>query len=444
MGASGDLAKKKIYPSLLALLHAKLLPRHTQICGYARSTRTTTQFRRHLRPFLPHTTTTTDAFLELCTYHHGSSYSDWESIQAALPRDGTILYNLLTYLAIPSVCFEQATASLRRVLLERPLKGWHRLILEKPFGRDLNSCQRLLRTLEGQHYPEASLYRIDHYLGKPVVQNILYLRQNSVFGWLWPKIQSIHVIFKEPNGTRGRGGYFDQYGIIRDILQNHLLQVVTLLCMELPETITMDPDSIRDAKVKVLQSMRIAVQDCLLGQYESYKDDDTIADKFTKCPTYCCLKVTVENDQWRNVPIVMEAGKALDERLCDIRIALDGNELVLRLQPDPKVFLTSHHLQERGYVAATAHRPLTYSFPTAPDAYTKLVLECLRGNQEHFVRSDELIASWELFTGFIAFHETHTTPHSYDYGSKGPPQREAFLRRMGLVPRHRHPTASAL
>ena len=310
IGASGDLAKKKIYPSLFHLYCDQLIPHETntlQIFGYARSPLTDDELRQRLRPYLllqqqqqqqsnkmKHITVElVDLFLQHCYYQAGTSYGDpvayTEMIQriqtleaAAVPVVPTTplvpsnsTKNRLFYFAIPPSAFAETGIVIQQTSMQDPILGWTRLIVEKPFGRDLHSFEILNRTLS-QYFSEEHIYRIDHYLGKELVQNLTVMRFSNI--WLekiWNNecIQSIILTFKEPFGTDGRGGYFDSYGIIRDILQNHLLQVLALLCMETPTAVTgpLSGKAIRDAKVAVLNAITpITLSDVVLGQYEGY------------------------------------------------------------------------------------------------------------------------------------------------------------------------------
>jgi glucose-6-phosphate 1-dehydrogenase len=293
VGASGDLAKKKTYPSLLNLYDDNLLPRSVKIWGYARSPLTDEQLRSRLRPYLlqlqskhddHHAPQVVDRFLQRCVYQSGTSYGD-EAAYAQMTKSmeeyearhhGELKhFNRLFYFAIPPSAFAETAVAIKNTSMQSDKLGWTRLIVEKPFGRDLESFEELNSTLS-KHFTEDHLYRIDHYLGKELVQNLTVLRFANL--WLeriWNKenIQSVILTFKEPFGTEGRGGYFDQYGIIRDILQNHLLQVLTLLAMEAPSTLE-GPNAgkaIRDAKVAVLHAISpITMDDIVLGQYEGY------------------------------------------------------------------------------------------------------------------------------------------------------------------------------
>jgi glucose-6-phosphate 1-dehydrogenase len=237
VGASGDLAKKKTYPSLLSLYACDLLPRKLSIYGYARSSITDQGLRDQIRPYLVdrHVTgTVVEDFLSMCFYKSsgGGGYGDvrgWRELDAIISRDDAMggsceRQDRVFYLAIPPNVFAETGYAIRTGCMARD--GFNRLIVEKPFGRDLESCKELLDSL-GRHFDESSLYRIDHYLGKEMVQNLIVMR----FGNIWMEnmwnrnyVQCVVLTFKETFGTQGRGGYFDQYGIIRDIVQNHLLQ----------------------------------------------------------------------------------------------------------------------------------------------------------------------------------------------------------------------------
>ena len=241
IGASGDLAKKKTYPSLLSLYAGNLLPTQLVIYGYARSPLTDKQLRDQLRPYLLSSKNTiaeskVEDFLNLCYYKSGTGYGDldsWKELDTILTSEKHITtaggqqlqLNRLFYFAIPPNVFAETGAAIKSACMSSN-GGFNRMIVEKPFGKDLDGCKEILENL-GRHFDENDLFRIDHYLGKEMVQNLLVMR----FGNIWMEnmwnrnyVQCVVLTFKEPFGTQGRGGYFDQYGIIRDVIQNHLLQ----------------------------------------------------------------------------------------------------------------------------------------------------------------------------------------------------------------------------
>jgi glucose-6-phosphate 1-dehydrogenase len=249
VGASGDLAKKKTYPSLLNLYDDNLLPRNVQIWGYARSPMSDADLRNHLRPYLlqspDHGPDVVDRFLNRCVYRSGDSYGDEAAFAAVaeqmeayeqdhLSGDTSLKHsNRLFYFAIPPSAFAETAIAINNTSMQDDKKGWTRLIVEKPFGRDLQSFESLNQTL-ADHFTEQHIYRIDHYLGKELVQNLTVLRFSNLWLeklWSAESIQSVILTFKEPFGTEGRGGYFDQYGIIRDILQVRYYNFCSPLCL---------------------------------------------------------------------------------------------------------------------------------------------------------------------------------------------------------------------
>jgi len=461
IGASGDLAKKKTYPSLLNLFEDNLLPEDTVIWGYARSVKTHEQLRDHLRPHLVKTGASeivVRQFLERCFYHSGKSYGDEGAYSRMMAdvsrfesRSPSAARNRLFYLAVPPNVFGESAVAIKRVGMAAT--GWSRVIIEKPFGRDSGTCDELLATLSEQ-FDEDHMYRIDHYLGKEVVQNLLLFRfGNSCWEHIWNRnaVESVTLTFKEPFGTEGRGGYFDNYGIIRDVLQNHLLQVLSVVAMEPPAGD--DGDSVRDAKNAVLESMDpISLDDVMLGQYDGYSDDPTIDDKGTNCPTYAAIRCWVHTPRWEGVPFIMQAGKALDEKLCEVRLRfkppatsksigasankLASNELVFRIQPSPSLEL-HNNIKTPGLSANPMTGSMKMSYEeipnlSNPDAYTRLLLDVLRGKQGSFVRDDELRRSWELFTPILqAIERDGVRPKPYAYGSEEPPDRERWFEEMG-------------
>eukprot|EP01004_Peranema_trichophorum_P005098 NODE_3975_length_1250_cov_82.193434_g3487_i0.p1 GENE.NODE_3975_length_1250_cov_82.193434_g3487_i0~~NODE_3975_length_1250_cov_82.193434_g3487_i0.p1 ORF type:complete len:380 (-),score=81.28 NODE_3975_length_1250_cov_82.193434_g3487_i0:110-1159(-) len=335
------------------------------------------------------------------------------------------------------------------------------MIVEKPFGRDLSSALSLANSLSAL-FTENQIYRIDHYLGKEMVQNVISLRfSNKVFSNVWSNhsISNVQITFKEPFGTDGRGGYFDQFGIIRDIIQNHLLQILTLVAMEKPKDLS--ADSIRDEKVRVLRSVRpLKLDNCVLGQYvrapngngESYLDDPTVP-KGSKTATFATIVMYLDNDRWEGVPFIMKAGKATNERKAEVRIQFKNellpfgdpahrNELVLRVQPKEAVYLKvntkSPGLSTISDLVQT-ELDLSYFSRFAelllPDAYEALIYDVLCGQQGNFVRTDELIEAWRVFTPLLDEIESkQIDPIPYAYGTRGPKESDDLMFRVGFKP----------
>lgn len=469
LGASGDLAKKKTYPALFALYSKGFLPAHLQVVGYARSQMTAHALREQLRPYLKGPANKVDAFLELCDYRAGEyadpspGYDGLAELCREHEGDGTFPIGRLFYLALPPFVYPQVCKALRGPcsdLGESPdPRSWVRIIVEKPFGKDLASSEELSEQL-GALFPEEQLYRIDHYLGKEMAQNMLVMRfANPIFGAWWNRhfISNVQISFKEDFGTQGRGGYFDSYGIIRDVIQNHLTQLLALVAMEQP--VNSHPDDIRDEKCKVLRCIHpVKPEDCILGQYTAgkgepgYLDDPTVP-RGSKAPTFAACKLIINNERWAGVPFVLRAGKALNERGVVIRVQLlpqacplynmvqpdMRNELVMRLQPGEAMW-AKMVVKAPGLEMAAEMSELDLSYgeryqdTVIPEAYERLILDCIRGDQQHFVRRDELRAAWAIFTPLLhAIDAGQVDPEPYEYGSRGPASQEAFLASTGYV-----------
>nr|XP_010912860.1 glucose-6-phosphate 1-dehydrogenase, cytoplasmic isoform isoform X2 [Elaeis guineensis] len=337
LGASGDLAKKKTFPALFNLFRQGFLqPNEVHIFGYARTKLSDDELRERIRGFLSQgkgaSTEHTDdllKFLQLVKYVSGSYDSEdgflllnkeisaHESSRRSQPGTSRRLF----YLALPPSVYPLVCKMIRGYCMNQShLSGWTRIVVEKPFGKDLFSAEELSVQL-GELFDEQQIYRIDHYLGKELVQNLLVLRfANRFFVPLWNRdnIANVQIVFREDFGTEGRGGYFDQYGIIRDIIQNHLLQVLCLITMEKP--VSLKPEHIRDEKVKVLQSvLPIKYEEIVLGQYEGYRDDPTVSDN-SNTPTFATVVLRIHNERWEGVPFILKAGKALNSRKAEIRV----------------------------------------------------------------------------------------------------------------------------
>ncbi|VDP20243.1 unnamed protein product, partial [Soboliphyme baturini] len=370
-GASGDLAKKKIYPTLWWLFRDKLLPKIILFVGYARSNLEMADIRKHILPFC-RVSEADEKLFETFLSHNRYISGSYEAPDGYLKLKSTIADfgnshracpNRVFYLAVPPTVFQPATRNLHQYCMCKYDKGWSRVIIEKPFGKDLESSRELSRHLSSL-LREDQIYRIDHYLGKEMVQNLMVLRfGNRIFSPSWNRehIDSVTISFKETIGTMGRGGYFDDYGIIRDVMQNHLLQILCLFAMEKPASL--QSDDIRDEKVKVLRFMKpIELQNVVLGQYVGdpnaqdkearlgYRDDPSVR-KDSRTPTYALAICMIHNERWEGVPFFLRCGKALNEPKAEVRVQykdllrdifptgqIKRNELVIRVQPNEAVY----------------------------------------------------------------------------------------------------------
>lgn len=475
-GASGDLAKKKTFPALFGLFREGHLDPSTRIYGYARSNLTKDDLKDRILPFLKRPSGVEgDAqihkFFAMLHYVQGpydnaEGYVKLKNVIDEHEKEvGVKEPHRLFYFALPPGIFLTVATEIRKNLYVP--NGGTRLIVEKPFGHDLESARELVTNL-APLFSEDEVFRIDHYLGKELVKNLLVLRFGNTFlnaSWNKENIQSIIISFKEPFGTEGRGGYFDSIGIIRDIMQNHLLQILTLVTMERP--VSFDPESVRDEKVKVLKAFApIDHKDLLVGQYgksadgakPGYKDDETV-DPTSKQLTFAALPFKICNERWDGVPIIMRAGKALNEGKVEIRLQykavasgvfkdIPQNELVIRVQPNPAVYL-KFNAKTPGLsnVAQVTDLDLTYSSRYKdfwiPEAYEVLIKDALEGDHSNFVRDDELDVSWKLFTPVLNYLEGSEAPRpaEYAYGSRGPAGLKEYLEKhgYGIKEQHDHP-----
>lgn len=467
-GASGDLASKKTFPALFALFAKGLLPEKTKIYGYARSDMSKEDFvhkqTKHLKVDEKHKDKVKE-FTDLSRYVRGSydDDKDFAKLNKILDEgeEGFGEKNRLFYLALPPSQFADVGEHIKKECYLSGKDGRIRVIIEKPFGRDLESSRELQEHI-APLFSENEIYRIDHYLGKEVIKNLMKFRfLNMVMMSFWNNnyISNVSITFKEPFGTENRGGYFDDVGIIRDVMQNHLLQILSLLTMERP--VSTGPEDIRDEKVKVLRAVRpIDVNEVIIGQYAAanvkgeskpgYKDDDTIKNKDTKTPTFASIPLYIENDRWDGVPFILSAGKALDEPKVEIilqfkpvpgasRDHVAPNELVFRIQPDEAIFIrmnTKYPGLSDELVTGDLDISYKESFPKAriPEAYESLILDCLKGDHSNFVRDDELDEAWKILTPVLEKIDAGALKvEEYAYGSDGPTSAKELLKKKGFV-----------
>lgn len=457
-GASGDLAKKKVYPAIFALFYEGHLPDDFVVFGYARSAMTTEEFVGKIRDSLPCRISAkgdcseyVEKFLKRCHYQAGQydEAEDFQALAAAMSaQEGSKSAMRIFYLSIPPSIFVPVAQNAARHVSST--SGETRVIVEKPFGRDLQSSRDLTNALAAD-LQESQTYRIDHYLGKELVENITVLRfSNIIFSPLWSRthIRNVQITFSENFGTEGRGGYFDNYGIIRDVIQNHLLQVMALFAMEEPASL--DAEDIRDEKVKVIKSIRpIDMANVVLGQYKEnkekpgYLDDETVPPG-SRCATFAAMALFVDNARWDGVPFLIKAGKALHKREAEIRIQfhhapgnlykkqlgatsdMNSNELIIRIQPDEAIYLRlNSKIPGLGMRLDQTDLDLQYKAKFGagelPDAYERLILDVVQGDKRLFIRNDELEAAWKLFTPVLdQIENDNLSPELYPYGSRGP------------------------
>lgn len=462
IGASGHLARTKIFPALFALYCQDLLPDRFNIFGFSRSKYTDSQFRDLVKEHLtcrytPGEETCSgkmEEFLDRCFYisgEYGSSDAYLDLYEVLKDREDSTYVNRLFYLAVPPLVFIDVARALGGAGFVSCGVGepWSRVVVEKPFGMDRNSSDQLVSQL-GQVFAEEQIFRIDHYLGKEVIQNLLVLRfANIVFEPIWNSnfIEKVEITWKENVGIEGRGGYFDRYGIIRDVMQNHLLQIVALIAMEPPSKL--DAAFIVKEKVEVLKCMPpLQVDDIIIGQYAesitngrlnpAYRDEETVQEN-SRTPTFAAAVLRINNERWKDVPFVMVAGKGLDDRMTEVRITFkritdnifcskrcpDANELVIRVQPDESINLrVVNKIPGAGMNVESSDLDLQYASAfdeIIPDAYESLLVEVMRGDKSLFISSGELAAAWDVFTPVLNEVEAKALePELYEFGSQGP------------------------
>jgi glucose-6-phosphate 1-dehydrogenase len=469
-GASGDLTRRKLVPALYNLAVGRLLPERFAALGFARRALGTEGFREDLRRGIadfsrrkPIDTNVWKDFGHTLEYCEGefadpAAYERLSARLAALDRERGLDGNRLYYLAVPPSDFPTILHRLKSAgLIQAPDGGpWTRVIVEKPFGRDLESA-RALNGLIARVLDESQTFRIDHYLGKETVQNILVFRfANSIFEPLWNRnyVDFVEICAAETVGIETRGKFYEETGVLRDIVQNHLLEVLALTGMEPPTT--GGADDVRGEKLKVLHALRMPWADTIerdiaLGQYRGYRAEPNVApDSVT--PTYAALRVFIDNWRWQGVPFYLRTGKKLKKRVTEISLhmkriplslfgrddvceKLEPNVLTLRIQPDEGISLrfaskipgldlsVGRVAMDMNYLEAFGGEP--------PEAYERLLLDAMRGDATLFSRRDAVEASWAWITPLLRYFEEHPPADfpNYEAGSWGPERAAEMVRR---------------
>jgi glucose-6-phosphate 1-dehydrogenase len=477
-GASGDLTQRKLLPALYSLAYRHLLPEHFAVVGVARTEMETDAFvarmreaiEKHCRdPFRD------DVWDELAAgmRYLATDFSEeraWEDLVEILNEmDETrgTRGNRVYYLAIPPSGIETIVTHLGNC---RARDGWTRVIVEKPFGRDLDSA-RALNDLIRTEFDETEIFRIDHYLGKDTVQNMLVLRfANGIFEPIWNRqfIDHVEITVAESLGIEGRAAFYEESGAVRDIFQNHLLQLLALTAMEPP--IDFSADSVRNEKVKIFKAMHTpGPKHVVRGQYgpgyiegeevPGYREEAAVApDSMTE--TYVAAKLFVDNWRWADTPFYVRTGKRLPKRETTIAIAFkraphppfevtstssDGlrpNVLLVHIQPDEGVSLEiGAKVPGHGVVIRTVHMDFLYggTFRMGlPEAYERLILDCLLGDATLFTRADEVEEQWALVDSIIApWRRDRPTFPNYAAGTWGPSDADELVARDGRAWRRR-------
>ncbi len=441
-------------------------PKDFNIIGYGWTPFTDEQFREHLHHGLKEyasykfTEEEWGLFASHLHYHQGK-YDDpagFDNLATYLStlEDGKA--NRLYYMSIPPSLFPDIISNLHATNQIQENGGWRRVVVEKPFGTDLASAQKLNQQIH-KILNEKQIYRIDHYLGKETVQNILFTRfANTIFEPLWNRnyIDSIQITVAEEVGVGHRGGYYDGIGVLRDMFQNHLLQLVTLVAMEPPASF--NADALRNEKVKVLSAIQpingeLAAYNTVRAQYRGYRDETDVK-KDSTTPTYAALRLFINNWRWQGVPFYLRSGKNMAEKQTQIIIRfkeppmamfpmppgqkMTPNMLVLYLQPDEGVHLrfeakAPDTVDETRSVDMEFHYDEAFGPTAIPEAYERLILDALQGDAALFTRADEVEMAWSLIDPILKAWETDQAPplSVYETGSWGPIEADALLTKDG-------------
>ncbi|WP_163850392.1 glucose-6-phosphate dehydrogenase [Pseudooceanicola aestuarii] len=460
-GGTGDLARRKILPALFRRFCAGQMEDGARIIGAARSEHTTAEYRRFVAEAIAEfnagrscETGTLDAFLDSISFVQIDAMGDtgWSELAGLMQPDRVRAF----YFSVGPSLFGPLAERLHQ---HGMADSDTRIVVEKPFGRDLDSARALNVTL-AQHFDESQIYRIDHYLGKETVQNLMAVRfGNMLFEPLWNSqyVDHIQITVAETVGVGGRGEYYDKSGAMRDMVQNHLMQLLCLIAMEPPAKF--DPDAVRDEKLKVIRALdAVRAEDIVRGQYlaEAEKPGylEHVDDQTSRTESFIALKLGISNWRWAGTPFYLRTGKRLRARTSEIAVVFketphsifedDGgrhrNILTIRLQPNEGMDLGVTIKEPGPGGMRLIDVPLDMTFADAlgpdgedvPDAYERLIMDVVRGNQTLFMRGDEVEAAWAWTDPLIAAWEARgDRPQAYESGSSGPEDALMLMHRDG-------------
>lgn len=461
-GASGDLTRRKLIPALFNLYCKKRMPKAFRIVGVSRRPLSDDEFREQVeggvKEFAPKTYDSQKwtRFAPMISYRAGNltSVKDMEALDAYIAEsEGKGAANRMYYLSIAPKLYQATIANLGAANMVGEDKGWRRVIIEKPFGRDLKSAVALNESVH-KVLNESQIYRIDHYLGKETVQNIMVFRfANSLFEPVWNRnyIDHVQITAVESVDVGHRAGYYDGVGVVRDMVQNHMMQLLSLVAMEPPTSF--EADALRNEKVKVLNAVRrIAPEDVgehtVRGQYRTYRDAEGVAPR-SETPTYAAIRFFIDNWRWQGVPFYLRSGKALSEKVTEITIVfkkpphlmfplpegveIANNHLSICVQPDEGIHFAFQakvpdKAAEMREVDMSFHYDDSFGQSVIPEAYERLLLDALKGDASLFTRGDSIELSWQLIDPILQGWEEHAPLLAfYELGSWGPEAADRLL-----------------
>ena len=461
-GASGDLTWRKLVPALYNLYKKGRLTECTWIVGFARRPWSDEYFQQRLKEGVEQFSASTfdadtwEEFAPKLRYFQGDlgRAEDYKKLAAFLDEIECSPANRLYYLATSPEFYGPAITDMGAAGLAEEHEGRRNVIIEKPFGTDLRSAQALNKTVHAV-FDEDQVYRIDHYLGKETAQNILFFRfANTIFEPVWNRnyVDCVEVTVAESLDVGGRAGYFDQAGVLRDMFQNHLMQLLALVAMEPPASF--DDFAVRNERVKLFSAVRsVARTDIVRGQYEGYRQAKGV-DPESQTETYAALKLHIDNWRWQGVPFYLRSGKALKEKVTEINIQfkepphvmfpvpddfrINANYLSMCLQPDEGIHLrfeakVPDTVAEMRSVEMDFHYGDSFGSTTIPDAYENLLHDALEGDASLFTRSDGIVYAWKVIDPVITIcHAPGGPPLTfYKPGSWGPAEAHEFLAKDG-------------
>lgn len=463
-GASGDLTQRKLMPALFSLYCKDRLPGDLHILGMARSEASDESFRQEMKSAMEQfgpPELDMDAWQGFASrlgyvcgdFKEDAAMDELRGRLASIEADrgkGNRIY----YLATPPFVYEPALRRLGEMAMVETSNGWRRVVIEKPFGQDLESAQHL-NAVAHEVLAEDQIYRIDHYLGKETVQNVLVFRfANSIFEPIWNRkyIDHVQITVAESVGVGHRAEFYDGVGVLRDMFQNHLMQLLSLVAMEPPASF--DAHDIRNERVKVLSSLRpLALQEVrdhsVLAQYEGYRALEGVSPD-SKTPTYAALRLLIDNWRWKDVPFYLRSGKELSAKSTEIRIefrsvphmmfplapgeSIRPNALDICIQPDEGIHLrfeakVPDETSRMQSVDMEFHYSDTFGAGAIPDAYERLLLDALNGDPSLFTRGDTIELAWRLVDRVMAGWEQSDSSElaTYRPGSWGPAQADQML-----------------
>ncbi|HYK92716.1 MAG TPA: glucose-6-phosphate dehydrogenase [Thermoplasmata archaeon] len=468
LGATGDLMHRKLLPSLFRVCGDEQLGGKLVLLGAARAPLTDDAFRATVVSSLgaagaspsppPPAWAGSQVHYQRLDPTGGQGYDALAARIRSLEAEHGLTGNRVFYLALPVDAVGPAVAGLGRAGLAKG-PGWTRLVVEKPFGHDLASAEALNQGIH-QWFDESQVYRIDHYLGKETVQNLLVFRfANTLFESLWSRdrVDCVEVTVAENLGVEERAGYYESAGALRDMVQNHLTQLVTLTAMEVPAVL--EADAVRNEKVKVLQAVApIRPEDAIFGQYvagtvdgapvRGYREEDGVSPQSTT-ETYVALRLKISNWRWQGVPFLLRTGKRLGSKSTRIVVSfrrppvsffptndpqeMRPNTLTITVQPD-EGFELSFELKPPGHALQMQTHRMHFAyaevFGPLADAYQTLLTDLMEGDQTLFVRADEVEAAWQLFTPLL---EHRPALAVYPAGSAGPSEADALAKAAGYT-----------